>query len=78
MDIKDAGVDVRDARYELLKFYDQLSGAEEFESVNKRDFWERHDKFRNSRTKKKEENKLTFQKKFHSMKASSVKRVFLA
>ena len=78
MDIKDAGVGVRDARYELLKFYDQLPGAEEFESVDKGDFWERHDKFRNSRTKKKGEDKLAFQKKFHSMGAPSVKRAFLA
>ena len=38
MNIKNVDVDVRDAKYELLKFYDQLSNAEEFESVNKKNF----------------------------------------
>ena len=61
---------------ELFEFYDQLSNVEEFESVNKEDFCERHDKFRNSRIKKKKENKLTFQKKFHLMKILFLKRAF--
>ena len=58
------------ARFVLLKFFDQLSEVDEYEKVNKDDFWELKERFRNQRSKGKEVNKLKFQKKFHSEEAS--------
>lgn len=68
MDAKTKGVAVADARQVLLKFYDQLPGHEDYNEIDKEDFFELTDRFRNERKRAaKEADKQMFQEKHHSM-----------
>ena len=65
MNIKKTNVSVLNVKQIFFKFYDQLFKIENYDDVDKNDFWELRDRIKNERKKKNEINKTNFQKKFH-------------
>ena len=78
MNIKKTNVSVLNVKQIFFKFYDQLSEIENYDDVDKSDFWKLRDRIKNERKKKNEINKTNFQKRFHFMSSSSRKDAALS
>ena len=75
MNAKKTKIKMTNVRVILLKFYDQLSDASEFEIVDKKNFYELSFRVRNERKKTIKNNDVVeFQKRFYTMKTSSKKK----
>ena len=76
MDVKAEGKGSRDARAELLNFYDLLAIHPEFSTVDKGDFMEVKRRYRNDKKKRKIRNDDVLKDKFCSLGSVPQKKDF--
>lgn len=74
LDVCETGIEVADAHVKLLRFYNVLSMHKDFEKVDKADFYELSEQFRNNQKQAKEQDTKLLEESFRSLEPPSKKQ----